>query len=66
MLKYSAFKAAILATEIERANADPIKSLNKNWQDEIEKVKIAYSISLAACKGLDSSYYFNYLVYIVS
>jgi hypothetical protein len=38
VIKYSAYKAAILATGIERANADPSKALSKNWQEEIDKV----------------------------
>jgi len=38
LMKFSAYHAAILATEIERANADPVKVNNKDWQDEIEKV----------------------------
>jgi len=40
MMKFSAYHAAILATEIERANADPVKVNNKDWQDEIEKVTL--------------------------
>lgn len=37
-MKFSAYKAAMLATAIERSNEDPSKVQNKNWQDEIEKV----------------------------
>ncbi|OXA64215.1 metal transporter CNNM4 [Folsomia candida] len=38
MMKFSAYKAAMLATVIERSNADPSKIQNKNWRDEIDKV----------------------------
>ncbi len=38
MINYSAFKAAILATIIERNNTDPTKIHTKNWEDEIDKV----------------------------
>ena len=38
MIKYSAYKAALLATVIERNNADPNRIQNKNWQDEIDRV----------------------------
>lgn len=38
MLKYSAYKAAILATGIERSNADPTQAHSNYWQEEIDKV----------------------------